>query len=76
MHVGVGPVAGLGAGDDGVDQPLGAADVQVLARRGGVQQRLQVEAAGGIVVAVQRQAVAGQRLQLGHEGQLVLLRPQ
>lgn len=57
--------------DDGVDQALGTADVQMLAWTGGVQQRLQIEAAGGIIVGVQHQRVAGQRLQFRQEGQLV-----
>ncbi|MNI70168.1 hypothetical protein D3C73_1259630 [compost metagenome] len=65
-------MARLGAGDDGVDQALGAAHVQVLAGVGGGQQRLQVEAAGRVVVRVHGQAAACQRFQFGQEGQLIL----
>ena len=71
MDVGVGPVARAGALDDDVDQALGAADVQVLARVGSVQQGLQIEAARRLIVGVQRQRVAGQGLQFRQERQLV-----
>ncbi|MNQ54296.1 hypothetical protein D3C85_683610 [compost metagenome] len=72
MDVGIGPMARAGALDDGVDQALGAAYIQVLARRRGGQQRLEVEAAGRVVVGVQRQGAVRQGLQLGQEGKLVL----
>ncbi|MNV33849.1 hypothetical protein D3C71_1252370 [compost metagenome] len=71
VDVGIRPMAGLGAGDDGVDQALGAAHVQVLAGVGGGQQRLQVEAAGRVVIRVHGQAAARQRFELGQEGQLI-----
>ncbi|MCY1506448.1 hypothetical protein D9M68_406990 [compost metagenome] len=64
-------MAGPGLVDDRVDQALGAAHVQVLARRRRVQQRQQVEAAGSIVVGVRAEIAARQGFEFGQEGQLV-----
>ena len=75
MHAVVFPAARLRMGEHGVEHHLGAADVETIAGRYVVQQRLDVQRRTGLGIGMHTQIVTQQRLQLGQEGHQVAAAP-
>ena len=68
MHPLVRPAARLGLREHRVEHHLRAADVELVVRAAAVEQRGDVQRRAGLVVGMDVERVAEQRLQLGQEG--------